>query len=205
MQPASAIPEYDTRDDIAAGLALVKSLFNPTTIVVIHPDRGGAIGKYLDDVSYGKVSKWAAEHNRAGCNVYFTPNQPYAGLDKKPSAAEICLIRGVFADIDVTDERPMGTARDVVMKLPAASIVIASGGGFQPIWLLAEPLQVTPEAIDRVQSLGKKIAGIAGGDAIYNISWVLRLPFSVNYPNKVKRKRGREVCNAGIFNMEQQR
>ncbi len=54
-----------------------------------------------------RATRWAAERNGAGFNIYFTANLPRHGLRKKPTKADIEVIRCVFADLDANDGRMM--------------------------------------------------------------------------------------------------
>jgi hypothetical protein len=172
----------------------------PTTLVALHPDDGGARGCWLDESRIDLVAGWAAEQNGVGFNIYFTANLPRHGLRKKPTKADIESIRCIFADLDAKDGRAMGDCLEVLTHLSKQpSLVIMSGGGYQPIWLLDEPMPATAEAVLRAESIARAMATMLGGDSIQNADRLLRMPFTMNYPNKRKRDDGRAPCPSGVL------
>ena len=62
------------------------------------------------------------------------------------------------------------------------SLIILSGGGYQPIWLLDQPEPATTEAVQRAESIARATATLLGGDSIQNVDRILRMPFTMNYP-----------------------
>ena len=74
-----------------------------------------------------------------------------------------------------------------------------SGGGYQPIWLLDPPVPATPDAVQRAESITKETATLLGGDNIQNVDRLLRMPFTINYPNRKKRDGGRVPCQSGVL------
>ena len=111
-----------------------------TTLVAIHPDSGAIGAFWLDATCVDRATRWAAEQNRVGFNIYFTANLPRQGLQKKPTKADIEAIRCIFADLDAKDGRTMDDCLEALTQLSKQpSLVIMSGGGYQPIWLLDQP------------------------------------------------------------------
>ncbi len=61
------------------------------------------------------------------------------------------------------------------------SILVDSGGGFQPYWLFQEPVSLTPETIKRLEKINRGLALALGGDlAATDASRILRLPGTFN-------------------------
>lgn len=191
----------DARHDVEEGLRWVLENIGPTTIVAITPDDPPK-GRYLDQSSFPDVAIWARTANDVGENLYWHVNEPRPGLAKKALKAEIVAIRAVaFLDVDAKDGRTIEQALAAIdaLPLPPPSVIIASGGGYQPIWLWDRPIPASPEATARVEALGKRLEQMTGSDAVSNIDRILRLPFTRNYPNAKKRAAGREVSVAGLL------
>lgn len=195
---ADTAPMLDVRNDPAAGLAFVLDVIGSTTVVAIHPDHGSIGGRWLDASTQASVTAWAAEQSAAGFNLYFAVNLPTANMAKKPSRADITAIRGVFADVDAKAGRSLDQALTAVMVLPPPSLVIATGGGFQPLWMLDRPVLATEESMAEAEAVGRHIARLTDGDAVQNVDRILRLPFTVNYPNAKKRRAGRVTTCSGL-------
>jgi hypothetical protein len=193
----------DCRDDVAAGIELVIWVIGQTTVVTIHPDKNNVSGAWLDNATRMDVVAWAKEKTKNRYNIYFTPNEPRCGLAKKPRKSDIIRLRAAaFADVDAKAGRTLDDARATLGRVPEPSLVIASGGGYQPIWLFRNPISVTPDAIERSERLSSCIKRITAGDDVGNIDRLLRLPYSMNFPNKRKRDEGRVPVPSGLLRME---
>jgi hypothetical protein len=58
-------------------------------------------------------------------------------------------------------------------------------------WILAERIAVTPDNLTNLEGRNKKLVDDLGSDNCQNIDRIMRVPFTVNYPDATKRKRGR--------------
>lgn len=192
-------PAIEARDDPAAGLTFVLKALGATTIVAIHPDTGMVKARWLDAATLADVAAWAASMSAAGFNLYFTPNLPAPGMERKAAKADMSAVRAVFADVDAKGGQSLEGARAAVLALPPPSFIIASGGGFQPVWVLDAPMPATPDVVAAVEAVGRRLAALAGGDPVQNVDRILRLPFTVNYPNATKRAAGRGVSLSGLL------
>jgi hypothetical protein len=181
------------------GCKLILNAIGATTLVAIQPD-GGIGAAWLDRMTLAATTDWAARLNGAGANLYFTLNEPLPGLCRKAAKAAIRMLRGIGADIDAKDGRSLEDAWMALGTVPhPPSLLIMSGGGWQPLWLFDVPIEVTPETVSQVEAVGRRIAALTGGDAVQNIDRIFRLPFTVNHPNKKKRAQGRTACLSGIL------
>jgi hypothetical protein len=201
--PTARLLPQNLRDDVPAGMQWVLSIFGPTTVVVIKPDAGKIDGQWLDASTAKTVTTWASKRNLEGWNLYFTPNLPIFGMPRKAKKNEIKMLRVVaLADLDAKGGRTLDQVRDALQLLPTPSVIIATGGGYQPIWLLPEPIVATPQAVARSEALSRRIADLAGGDAVQNIDRILRMPFTLNFPDETKRAAGRIVCASGLLRLD---
>ena len=78
-------------------------------------------------------------------------------------------------------------------------IVSDSGNGGQAEFILTEPLEATPEIIEKAERAGRGIqhhfrkvlgADIAKVDSVWNIARVMRIPGTVNFPNARQAQAG---------------
>jgi hypothetical protein len=150
------------------------------------------------------VSENNSENQRR--NVYWLPNAEF--LSGKRAKANLSAVRFLHADLDCKDypgdekqqknqiigllleprERPKG--------IPAPTAVWFTGGGYQAIWRLTEPL-----AIEQAEELNEAILGaLQGGAGTHDASRLLRLPWTVNWLNDKKRKDGRQPARAFVLN-----
>ena len=199
-QDEHALPPIEARDDPNAGLAFVLGASGATPVVPLHPDQGTVKARWLDRNTLQDVAAWAARLSAAGFNLYWTPNLPVAGLLRKPGKADMRALRALWADVDAKDGRTMSAAFAAVsaLPMPPASFITATGGGFQPVWLFEAEIPATPDTVAQVERHGETLARLCGGDAVQNVDRILRLPFTMNYPNARKREAGRVPCPSGL-------
>jgi putative DNA primase/helicase len=77
-------------------------------------------------------------------------------------------------------------------------VIILTGGGVQPIWLI-EPMLATEPNASRAEAVGAYVTQRFGGDPVQNIDRVLRLPGFINHPNAKKRKAGQPPMTATLI------
>ena len=185
-----------------AGVRFLIRAIGPTTLVAIQPDSSAQPhGFWSDESSIDAAAHWAEQHNHSGWNLYFTANLPRAGTPNKPAKDGIEAVRCFYADLDVKDGRTPQHCVAAIRSLPLApSLIIATGGGFQPIWLLDTPRPTTDSGVcEWAEGVGRRLrAMLPGSDAVQTIDRILRLPFTKNYPTEKKRRAGRVICCSGL-------
>jgi hypothetical protein len=152
-------------------------------------------------------------------NFYFSPNPTRTVMSKKAAKIDIAAIEFLYADLDPAEgETPEAAKARYMAQLGKgkleASALWDSGGGLQALWRLADRIPLgKPEwvvdgkskklkyapadqaKIDDVEARCAALMVRLGGSAgTQNIDRVLRLPGTVNLPNKAKREKGRVVC-----------
>lgn len=139
------------------------------------------------------LEAWVAQHNGMD-NLYFAVNRLKSSCfnrkaRKEDVEAALCL------HVDVDD--PSALER-IVSFCPRPTAVVFSGGGYQAFWLLNEKT----EDLARVERINKSIAEALGGDSCHNIDRLMRLPGTINVPNKKKRDAGRVPTEAYVVDEE---
>jgi hypothetical protein len=133
----------------------------------------------------------AATANGNGFNIYWTVNIVRPKLHKKPTKADITHARFVHVDIDppktggAFDKQQIAAAMLEIAAPP--SFVIDSGGGLQAFWRLDEPC----ENLAAIEGINTQVRDYFEADACQNIDRLMRVPGSVNWPDKKKQMRGR--------------
>jgi len=132
----------------------------------------------------------------AGRNVFFGVNPRVYG-SCPGSKDDVSRVVSLHADVDEP-----GTTRATVdaalasVGLPRASVVVASGGGGAHVYLrLAQPL-VAADAF-RAEAANRRLAGLLGGDSCWDVSRILRIPGTTNFPDRKKRALGRVPAPVG--------
>jgi Protein of unknown function (DUF3987) len=179
----------------AADARLLFENLDQIHLVYLHPNGVGVHGKeFGTDVEAALED--AARANANGFNIYWTVNYVRPGLNKKPDKASITHARFVHVDIDppktggAFDKREITAALGEIDQPP--SFIIDSGGGLQAFWRLDGPCQ----NLASIEHINTQARDWFDADACQNIDRLMRVPGSVNYPNKTKLARGRTPCLA---------
>ena len=164
-------------------------------LVYLHPNGVGVHGKdYGTDIDAALES--AAKANANGFNIYWTVNYVRPGLHNKPTKADITHARFVHVDIDPPKTGGAFNKGEITAALleidQPPSFVIDSGGGLQAFWRLDGPCQ----NLQSIEGINTQARDWFEADACQNIDRLMRVPGSVNYPNKSKLARGRTPCLA---------
>jgi hypothetical protein len=150
-------------------------------------------------------------------NLYFSVNPTRTVMTTKAAKVDIAAIEYLLADLDPEDDERPEAAKERYLKAidaqePAPTAIIDSGNGIQGLWRLAEPIKLasatgkdakgepefpseTAEIIAQVEGRSKALMKRLGSKAgTQNIDRVLRIPGTINLPNKTKLKKGRVIC-----------
>ena len=134
-------------------------------------------------------------------NLYFSVNRPRADLHDRAKKIDITEMLALHVDVDPRAGHDLKEERERILpKLrahePAPSVVVFSGGGYQAFWLLEEPLAVDNPT--RLEAYNKHLETIFDADHCHDISRIMRLPGTINIPDKKKLDKGRERALAVV-------
>lgn len=176
----------------------------PRQLVSIVPD-GAINSKCLWPQNPAELRDWLRKAVASHRNVYFHVNQPGWALDKRAEKKDIRSVRAFHVDIDPRlDETPEDCKERALKALssydPAPSVVIDSGNGLQGFWMLEEPITLdgSQEAWEKAEAYNLAIQKAFDADSCFNIDRIMRLPGTINNPNKKKQAKGRVPVPACI-------
>ena len=169
------------------------------TVVAIDPaarlGHGIEAQGYVGGASMNDVQAFL--DGRSDKNLYWTPNALKQPLNKKAKKEDFHRIRWIHLDKD--DPSPGSLAAIRSYGVPP-TLIVASGGGYNAYWSLAEP--VPAERAVQIEVVNKRvIADLAPNDkGTQDISRILRLPFTMNWPtaSKIKKNPDRQPVKATI-------
>ena len=159
------------------------------------------------------IEAFIEKHNGKS-NIYYSVNEPEPNApDDKLKKHNIKKINAVWLDADPKKDQPFDSERqrlqDFATKLKTGenppTYITDSGGGIQAFWLFDQPLDATPDNVKMAESLSRGLAEQYGTDYVQNIDRIMRVPFTVNIPNKLKRDKGRKETIAKIIHAESPR
>lgn len=175
-------------------------------IISIDPLTGDVVG-ITRPITSPDLLKFIDKHN-GKTNLYYSVNEPKPDApNDKLSKHHIAKINAVWFDADPHKDKPFDEERQRLLEFATQlktgdnppTYIIDSGGGIQAFWLFEQPLDATPDNVKLAESLGRGLAEQYDTDFVQNIDRIMRLPFTVNIPSKLKLKQGRKVTQAKII------
>ncbi len=198
--------------------------FGHWSLAAVAPDSPGIDCLTTSDTD--AIRTFIYRNNASGRNIYYQPNFCRNLADARASKKDVAVAVAVHADVDpppgdaialkvwqeTTLEQYSQQAFWETVELPAPSAIVFSGSGYQLLWLLEEPLPLwngseqDTEALDAIE--GRNYATIMRMDPSHagtnDVSRLLRLPGTLNYPNQKKKENGRtEPVLAWSFTSEE--
>jgi P4 family phage/plasmid primase-like protien len=136
-------------------------------------------------------------------NIYFSVNPVKDRMCKKASKSDIKEFAWLHVDIDPDENMGLQEARkQILAKLDGSAlkptVIIDSGNGFQAFWKLSDPILVK-ENIERLESENRRLETYFQADSCHNIDRIMRVPGTLNFPNKKKMALGRIVAEAKLI------
>ena len=175
-------------------------------IVAIDPTNG-FINAITCDVTDNAVKKFIEQYN-GNRNLHFMVNEPVRdALNKKLSKQDVTKIHGVYLDADPDKAKDFSTERKRLFSFAdelaggdnPPTYIIDSGGGIQVFWLLKDSVAATDENIELYEALSRGLEKQYNTDSVHNIDRIMRIPFTLNIPNKQKKNAGRTEAPALIY------
>jgi len=154
----------------------------------------------------GEFLAWVNRYNETlRWNCYFTVNPVRKRITKKASRSDIAALSLLHCDVDPHAGEDLGKERERILKLlqvysPSPTAIIDSGNGYQAFFRLKEPIPLdgSNTAADAAALYNKAIELALGADNCSDVSRVMRLPGTTNFPNAQKIKAGRVPVEATL-------
>lgn len=167
----------------------------------LKPDTGEKIDGRFGPEDEQRLVSTLQNAGSAGFNLYYHVNQTRDGLVSRAKETDIVGCPWLHVDIDPRNGEPLDAERERIRSLlknppdrvPAPTIIVDSGNGYQALWKLEQPI-----ASDAAKSRNRWLEDRLGGDSCHNVDRVLRLPGTVNWPDSRKRAKGRVPVLARI-------
>jgi len=181
----------------------------PWVLTAIQPDRKGIATRTFRPKEEAALRRWLDDFNGKR-NIYFHVNPPIRDLSKKAEREDIDRVEWLHVDIDPRAGEDVELEQRRALELlttklprgvPAPTVVIFSGGGYQGFWRLAEPLPVGGDLVkaEDAKRYNQQLEVLFGADNCHNIDRIMRLPGTVNLPDARKLKKGRVPALARLL------
>jgi hypothetical protein len=207
----SVMPQPDT--EAAIRFLQMFEPEGPWVLTAIPPHRKGIQTRTFHPHSLDILREWLERHN-GFANLYFHVNRPLTDLNKKAEREDIKEVRWLHVDVDPRVGESVADEQRRILSLmtekrpadiPAPTVIIFSGGGFQAFWRLESPINIDGqlEAAERAALYNVALEQIFQGDNCHNIDRIMRLPGTVNIPDERKRVKGRRPALASVVQFDE--
>lgn len=169
----------------------------------------------FDESNIEEMRKWL-ERRSGRCSIYFQVNSAVMvdangnpkTYTKKTTKADIASFDWLHVDLDprvgkdIREERnkALGILTEPPGNIPKPTCIIFSGGGFQAFWRLKDPVDVKGDIgiAEEAERYNIQLQMILNADACHNADRIMRLPGTINVPNKKKIEKGRQKEQAFV-------
>lgn len=179
----------------------------PWPLCAFHEDGSHAFGTFGPQTA-DALTKWVQKQNYAKRNIYFHTNTVSPPENGKALKTHVQRVDWLHVDVDPVKGRPLKDEQERILAklqehsdiLPRPNIVIFSGGGYQGFWRLEQPIEVlgVVAKVEEAERYNVQIAKLLQADACHNADRIMRLPGTINWPNKKKRDNGQEAVMAKL-------
>jgi hypothetical protein len=192
----------------------------PWVLTAIPQEGGKPDVETFTPETVGAMRTWVEDRN-GRANLYFTVNPLLRGMRKKASREDVKELAWLHVDIDPRAAEPLEDERARIRALlttnlpdgvPAPTVVIFSGGGFQAFWKLEGPLRIDGD-LDRAEEAkcwNLQLERLFDADSCHNVDRIMRLPGTINLPDAKKGAKGRapalaelvKYCDDRIYSLD---
>lgn len=180
----------------------------PWVLTTIAVDKKLILTTTFTGAESAEMCAWITRQGDAKRNVYFHVNTAMRKLEKKAERTDIASVDWLHVDVDPDPGEDLDDERRRILALiqkhtglPAPSCIVFSGGGYQAYWRLREPIKTNGDlaAAEDAARFNLQIELMLGADSCHDVSRIMRLPGTVNWPNEKKRKRGQVPTLAAVM------
>lgn len=185
---------------VERAMEALKTLFQPGDVVEIRAigtDRSVVVlcGDLFDPKQSAALAEFIQkQYGYRNLYVGICPRKPHMAGERKAAKAEDVLCRRhLVLDLDLKDAPDVDSDWSLTLSALRALgpvLTLNSGNGFQ-VWLPIKE-QTGDDLSKSVTHLAEALA-LIGSDPVADLPRVMRLPFSLNLPNEIKRARGAVV------------
>ena len=175
---------------------------NLTVLTSKIPDGKTTTTKTFAPIEMEEMSKFIEARNQTE-NIYFSVNPVKNRVSKKTSKADIKELAWLHIDIDPDESKGLEEARkEIKSRLDHSplkpTVIVDSGNGYQAFWKLNNPISIN-DNIETLESENRRLENFFKADFCHNIDRIMRVPGTLNHPNKKKIQLGRTIVEAKLI------
>lgn len=186
-------------------------VMGPWVLTAISIDKKSILTKAFKEDDLEDMAPWLDKYN-GNRNIYFNVNPSRILMDKKSERANVEALSWLHVDLDprVGEDHDAERVRALDMLqnppagIPEPTVIIDSGGGYQAFWALTEPFLIggKPENYDEAARYNKQLEVVFHADNCHNVDRIMRVPGTVNVPDKKKAAKGRVKALAKLVSFD---
>jgi hypothetical protein len=186
----------------------------PWVLTAITTDKKSILTKAFKSEDENDLATWLNSYNGKR-NIYFNVNPSRLLIDKKSERANVAAMAWLHVDIDPRvgedheeeRERALRLLTTPPQSIPPATVIIDSGGGYQGFWALDVPFQINgkQELYEEAARYNKQIEIVFHADNCHNVDRIMRVPGTINLPDKKKAEKGRVPALAKLISFDEER
>jgi hypothetical protein len=188
-------------------------VIGPWVLTAISTDKKSIITKSFKEDDLEEIGPWIDQYN-GNRNIYFNVNPSRILMDKKSERANVEALAWLHVDIDPRvgedhdkeRERALGLLQNPPAGIPEPTVIIDSGGGYQGFWALESPFAIAglAENYEEAARYNKQLEIVFHADNCHNVDRIMRLPGTVNVPDKRKAAKGRVPALAKLVSFDEE-
>lgn len=193
-------PKHD--NDLAVNFLRKWAMNGPWALTAINKSRQELFGGLFKSDEEDKLRAWLDDQSKNERNVYFSVNTVIPSkFGNKAKREGIERVTHFHVDIDPRANEDLEDERIRILKkvnnppdgVPKPTVVIFSGGGYQLFWELETPIEIGGDVnkAEAAKLYNLQIEFLYHGDNCHNIDRIMRLPGTINVPDKKKLAKGR--------------
>lgn len=181
-------------------------------ITAIHPETKNIETATFSAKTTDQAVDWIEDRNGVD-NLYFSVNQPEQGdYSRKLRKDQVAVVHFFHVDVDPEKGKEIELQQKQIFDrltvrrpeaVPRPTAIIKSGGGYQAFWALEEPgIVENDNQRGAYEEVNKWLEKQLGADNCFNLDRIMRLPWTMNLPTKLKRQAGRVEALAKVVQYE---
>lgn len=213
-----------TQHDASQAIRFLRLLYpdGPWVLTSIAVDKLGITTRTFRPDDEGALASFLQAN--ADRNIYYSLNRPTRDLTQKADKTEIDRVCYLHVDVDPRTpdldldeggkiahnlkerERILGLLKTPPDPIPQPTACVFSGGGYQGLWLLADPVTIEGTTKEERWASAADVErynlalewAMQGAPQCFNVDRIMRLPGTWNIPDAKKRAKGRQRTQAKL-------
>lgn len=180
----------------------------PWTLVAINDDTRSIFGDTFAADEVERLLSWLQANGKTH-NIYFVVNGLLRSLKKKPLREDVATMDWLHVDVDPRAGEDLEAEQARILKMlrdfsPRPTAIVYSGGGYQAFWRLDTPIEIDgkKELYEDAKRYNLQLESLFSADSCHNVDRIMRLPGTLNRPDKKKVKKGRTMALAAVVERE---